>query len=81
MENMVRAILACIGTFALAACTDLAHQVQSARPQTQTMHNLAPQPPGRYPVGPEVLVFQSYGRTIADRVSSDPKYGGFIFRI
>jgi hypothetical protein len=77
---MVRAILACIGTVALAACADPAHQVPAAQPEAQAMRNLAPRPPGRYPVGPEVLVFQNYGRTIASRVSSDPNFGGFIFK-
>ena len=38
------------------------------------------QPASRYPVGPEVLDFQHYGRQIADRVSRDPNFGGFIFK-
>ena len=39
-----------------------------------------PQQAGRYPVRQEVIAFQTYGRQIADRVSRDPHFGGFIFR-
>ena len=34
----------------------------------------------RYPARAEVLAFQQYGRQIADRVSRDPTFGGFVFK-
>ena len=82
---MMRTVLACIGTIAFAGCADPAHQVDphqvpAGQRETQAPRNPALQPPGRYPVGPEVIAFQSYGRVIADWVSRDPNFGGFIFK-
>lgn len=82
---MMRAILACIGTVALVACAAPAHQVEphqvpAAQPEAQAPRDPAPQPPARQPAGPEVLAFHDYGHVIADRVSSDPNFGGFIFK-
>jgi hypothetical protein len=81
MENtMVRAIVTILGTVALAACAHPTNQVPAAQPEAEALRIFAPQPANRYPVGPEVLEFQNYGRTIADRVSRDPNFGGFIFK-
>jgi len=55
-------------------------RIDGLKPGTAYAYRLTARLPGRHPVGPEVLAFQNYGHLIADRVSSDPNFGGFIFK-
>jgi hypothetical protein len=65
-----KTLLTCAAAALVAAC---AAPVQVGPAQQRALA-------GRFPVGPEVLAFQQYGRQIADRVSTDPHFGGLIFR-
>ena len=72
------------GLFAVAAAVLAAGCATGAPMQPVVPEIIYPQPEqqsaGRYPARAEVLEFQHYGRQIADRVSSDPNFGGFIFK-
>lgn len=69
-------ILACAAAVLAASCAART-QVEPVQPIVEPAE---PQSASRQPAGPEVLAFQEYGRQIADRVSLDPHFGGFVFK-